>query len=179
MNKLEQAYELLNGDETDVKKAEQLYLEVYKNIKSTQSEKAEAASQLGCIYFGDFDDVDEDVVLKDLVKSKKFFKQSIAKGNKDDALTLSQIYCKDANSMTEEIEFAISTLLNEKMYENEVIDAIDIYVKKLFVNSITKLLNLYNKLSSYQSKTENQKIISHLIAHKKKISVTFLVALYI
>lgn len=175
MNKLEEAYEYLNGEEINAKLAEKIYLEVYESNAFSQADKAEAAIQLGYLYSGIFDDPNEGIAFKNIQKSKTYFRLAYVKGNREAKLELALLYCKDKTSMIEELEFAIDTLISQqfaKTYKKEAIDAIKNYYNKVVCNDVDDLLNIFKKLSDFQSKTKEREIYNVLLSCKKRIAIT-------
>ncbi len=173
MTKLEKASAFIDDDK--IKEAEELYLEIFNDKYSFLNDKNEAALELGYIYLGDFDDIENNIVFKDLNKAKYYFRVAYIKGLYEAKLELALIYTLDKGSMTEEMEFAIDTLLSSKyenIYKNECINLINNYIDRVWKDSLNtlELDQLFKLLSSYESKSKNKDVIKTIHSYRKKIS---------
>lgn len=173
MTKLEKASAYIDDDK--IKEAEELYLEIFNDKYSFLIDKNEAALELGYIYSGEFDDVENNIIFKDLNKAKYYFRVAYIKGLYEAKLELALIYSLDKGVMTEEMEFALDTLLSSKYensYKNECISLINNYIDRVWTESLNtnELIELFNKLSSYEAKSKNNDIIKVIHNYRKKIS---------
>ena len=173
MTKLEKASIYIDDDK--IKEAEELYLEIFNDKYSFLNDKNEAALELGYIYLGEFDDRENNIIYKDLNKAKYYFRVAYIKGLYEAKLELALIYSLDNGVMTEEMEFALDTLLSSKYensYKNDCINLINNYINRVWTDSLNteELISLFNKLSSYESKSKNNDIIKLIHSYRKKIS---------